>query len=395
MPNRAIAVLETVIQNECPQAIWMDTFCVPPAEPERSAHLSHMGKLYGRANRVVIVLSPSCFKILEQIRACGNLRLDLLEILEEDPWVSRVWTYQELVNNNTIRIVAEGHGETFVSAQDLLQPVAVAIDDLKKRDGLDCYEFRKRHPRLDSLEDLIVDWKISDYLERNAYQIMSSMFARTSSRSEDYSFAMIGALSDLPAIAPADIGARPLDYFMDACEAKGDFSFIYSSGKKTSQVGRSWRPDEDDRLQPILPWHSWGEGQIGLLHSSHLELKGLAIIEQAPLSEDTLVLLTKRCERGGKSVSRESLPDVIYSQLKFAGFAGTNSFIETEFGYVFTDSDKPIRKGATIAIATGIEMVPGYPALIMYENGTGIADFAAIGILVGKVAKGDAVVHIR
>lgn len=395
MSERAFSVLKTVVQNECPKAIWVDAFCVPPTEPDRSAHLSRMGWLFSKAKRVVIVLSPCCIEILRKIQADQPLETDLLEDLEKDPWVSRVWTYQELVNNSTVGFVAEGYGQTYVAAQDLLQPVAYAIDELKKCRGLNSFEFRELYPRLNSLEGLIVDWRIAEYLERNAYQIMCSMFDRTSSRREDYSFAMIGALSDLPSIAPMDSGFRPIDYFMEVCEAKGDFSFIYSLGKKSSEIGRSWRPDEGYRLQPILPWHSWGQGQGGLLHSSHLELHGMMIVERGFLSEATYEMLVRLFLGAGQSCSREILPRIIYRQLTRLGFPGSDNFMETKHGYIFADDIERIENGSIIALATGIKMTLGFPAVIMRENGSGIADFAAIGILVGAADDGDAVVRIR
>src|SRR4051812_38995553 len=67
MSDRAIPAIEAAIGAQAAlaaqagteqlSAFWLDAFCVPPREPARTACLRSMGWVYGRAARVVVVLS--------------------------------------------------------------------------------------------------------------------------------------------------------------------------------------------------------------------------------------------------------------------------------------------------------------------------------------------------
>jgi hypothetical protein len=108
------------------------------------------------------------------------------------------------------------------------------------------------------------------YLERSAYQVMSAMVARFSEREEDYFNAMLGAITATPLHTPQDPPLQPAEYFMRVCEAKGDYSFIYSVAPRSQVRGRCWRPFAKSMVA-ILPWHSWGS-QSGSLLAWHPEL---------------------------------------------------------------------------------------------------------------------------
>ncbi len=101
---------------------------------------------------------------------------------ENDDWLTRVWTYQELVNGRDVRIVAEGNNDVVVTAEELLNHVGFAIHRYKKTTGYDAFDLKELHPRLDRLENLILDWRLGSYLERSAYQAMCAMAGRESAR---------------------------------------------------------------------------------------------------------------------------------------------------------------------------------------------------------------------
>lgn len=173
--TRTLAAMTTVIENEVPTALWVDEFCVPSREPDRSICLTKLGVIYAMASKVVIVLSEACFTVLKQIQESNQIDAKSLSILEADEWVSRVWTYQELVNNSQIHFVAEGHGKLWINVDDFFSNVSYAIHEYQKLHGYSAFDFRSSFPRVSSLEDVILDWKIADYLERSAYQVISGI----------------------------------------------------------------------------------------------------------------------------------------------------------------------------------------------------------------------------
>jgi hypothetical protein len=69
MSDRVIPVIETAIRALRPTSIWVDAFCMPIREPERTACLRSMGSIYASAARVVAVLSASCAELLAGGRA--------------------------------------------------------------------------------------------------------------------------------------------------------------------------------------------------------------------------------------------------------------------------------------------------------------------------------------
>src|SRR5439155_12836775 len=196
-----------------------------------------------------------------------------LLMLEKDEWVSRAWTYQEIVNSKSFLFAAEG-GSVAFSGSEFLNRIGFALSEYKKRHSFDSFTHRTLHPRLDSLEDTIADWMTANYEKRTAYQAMSCMDRRTSETKDDYFNALIGAITAEPLRDSSATALHPAEYFMRVCEEKGDFSFIYSSAARSNAPGRSWRPLAGP-IPAIQPWHSSGDGQSGHLHPGYLRLDNM------------------------------------------------------------------------------------------------------------------------
>ena len=222
--------------------------------------MQNMGAIYGNASQVVVVLSKSSSVLLEQFHRSRRIDTATLLVLENDDWITRAWTYQEIVNSKSIHFIAEEGSEASVSGEELLNGVGQAIADYKKLKGFDSFKLRTLHPRLDSLEDVIADWKIADYLERTAYQVMSAMDRRVSEREDDQFYAMVGAITATPLYDQDGRSAYPAEYFMQICESKGDYSFIYSTAPESEISGKCWRPVISP-IHAIFPWHTSGKGQ--------------------------------------------------------------------------------------------------------------------------------------
>lgn len=387
MSARTLAVIETAIQIRCPAALWVDALCVPFDEPARSTCLSQMGAIYAQASQVVVVLSELCAVLLAQIRESGKVDTASLLTLEGDDWVSRVWTYQELVNNNKIFFVAEGRSDAWAEVEEFLRNVAYAIDEYKKAQGYDTFKFRSLNPRLDSLEDLIADWKMEDYPGRSAYQVMSGMEQRESAQPEDYFYAMVGAISASPADVAVLPSVHPAEYFMRICEAKGDYSFIYTAASRSKAPGKRWRPLAADRFQAIFAWHSYGEGQSGRVYSTHIQLDGMWRVMPGAITSTAKTFVRKWLQGGGTDRSTEDMPARILRRLRLAGFSGCGEYLETEHGYMFPHSPLTQRDGVFAAVATGVRMVHGSPGLLLKLNRSDIHECCDVGFFVGQVPK--------
>lgn len=100
MSDRTLHVLATVIRNSPNmKAFWIDTLCLPAGQPQRSATLRSMGFIYSLAANGFVALSEPTFTVLDQWQnKKAETRLSNIErqlrVLEEDPWISSVWTYQ-------------------------------------------------------------------------------------------------------------------------------------------------------------------------------------------------------------------------------------------------------------------------------------------------------------
>jgi len=393
MSDRTLAVIETAVRIRSPAALWIDAFCVPFDELARSTCLSRMGEIYSQASEVVVVLSETCSSMLAQIRDSSQVDLESLLNFERDDWVSRVWTYQELVNSNKVTIAAEG-SDSWAEADDVLRTVSYAILDYRKALGYNPFEFRSLHPRLDDLESLIVDWKIGPYLKRSAYQVMSGMDQRHAARPEEYYSAMVGAIGGSPPDGKLLQLAHPADYFMRICETKGDYSFIYNTGPRSTALGKGWRPEPADRLKAIFSWASYGDGQPGRVHPTHIQLDGMWRVTRGPISPTAKKYVGDWLQRFDPRSSSEDTPVHMLRLLRLAGFSGCDHYLEMEHGYLFPQLPLTQLDGVFAAVSVGVRMPFGAPGLLLRQNGPDSHFCCGVGIFVGSVPKSGESVNV-
>jgi hypothetical protein len=91
-----------------------------------------MGAIYTASSRVAAVLSSSCSVVLEQIRERGCVDPGTLLVLDDDDWVTRAWTYQEMVNGKDIQFIAERNSGVAVGAQEFLNSIGEAIEGSRR-----------------------------------------------------------------------------------------------------------------------------------------------------------------------------------------------------------------------------------------------------------------------
>jgi Heterokaryon incompatibility protein (HET) len=385
MSDRTVPALEATIRAVNPAAIWIDAWCVPSLEPARTACLRSMGALYASAAYVVAVLSKGSGALLgEDVRTKGVDEAELF-LLENDPWVSRAWTYQEIVNSKKLCFVAEG-GSVSLSGMQFLSNIGSAIEKYKKGPGRDSFMLRTQHPRLDNLEDTIADWVMAEYAQRSAYQAMSSMDRRTAERPDDYFNALIGAISTEPLSSRFDTTLHPAEYFMQLCEEKGDFSFIYSSAPRSRALGRSWRPLAGP-IPAIQPWHTFGDGQLGDLDPTRLRLHNMCRMTRGTVGPTAAQFIAHWLRNSSGDPTGGDLVVQILTRLRQAGFTGRGDSIELEEGYFFPQSAIRSVDEADVYVAAGLRWTHGGPGLIATKDADDLHHFHDVGVFVGPVPK--------
>lgn len=417
MSARTIAAIETVIQsaqspanwagvqiNRDPQkdaaakaeaqaachAFWIDALCVPLQGPARTACLQSMGEIYSAAWQVFAVLPESCTPLFRQIRTAGNIDADGLSVLEMDEWITRAWTYQEAVNSQALYFVGQGHDGWIVSGTDFLNIVLTANDARKEALQIDAATWSAQHPKLDCIENLVADYRIADYSNRSAYQVMVALHPRTSEREDDHFYAMVGAVSHMALGIDGAERLSPSGFFMRVCETKGDFSFLYNTAPRDAAAGKRWCPQEG-KFPPVVPGLlSFGDGQPGSAQASHLQLDKMCRLKHGTLSPAGLKSTLARLPKGSTFPDVQALAEALLAWLKKKGFSGCGDYVELESGFFFPQLPLAAVRSENVfvAVGVGVQWLGGGPGMLLCSNGSGIDDFLCVGAFVGRMPDG-------
>lgn len=378
--DRTIPVLLSLIYHRpaCTH-IWIDAFCIPVDEPARSFNLQNMGWIYSRATEVVVVLSSAIQPILKEMSRNDRLDLTHLDLLENDDWISRAWTYQEAVNSQKLAITCELPCETIIEGDTFLNRVGFTLSRIESSS----HEKRSRYPRLDAFEDVIADWMIAGYQGRSALQVMANMDRRVQEKAEDHFYAMVGAISQ--ELVESSAGLSPFRAFVAICEQKGDYSFIFSAAQREEDpAGDRWRPVEGD-LPAILPWISWGESQPGHVQDGALYLEQIMVCQKESLSEDGTEFIKSWLEKSSVSKAQEN-PDLgqsVYASMQNLGWKGRSDYVSTAKGYFFPFERILSEQMTNLSVSTTVRWVFGAPGLACFSDGD-VASYVP-GVFVGNV----------
>jgi hypothetical protein len=382
--NRTLSVLQTACysfkqllnSNEKDivetNKIWVDSLCIPLNNKEdKELHYFLMGEIYSKSMAVFVVLSTETEVVLNKVRNGNNFTGVDFEILNQDKWVSRHWTYQEIVNSGKIYICSENSREKPIFASVFFDKIANEIQNFSKINGLSTLDFQEKLPYLTSLEAVILDWRIMDYQERSIYQVMVNMEYRKSDYSSSKLKAMFGCISNQ--LQSINFNSKD-DYsiFLEICKLKEDYSFIFNTSKNRKLNNEKWCPISYD-FKPIFSWlYCYGEGQKGKYINGYLELDNIIIEKISNLNEEPL--------------KKEEMIDY----LKKLKFEGSYLSFETESGYFFNQFEIDlIDSEYLIGISTGIKWTFGAPAILIKKSPQPeIYDFISCGVFFGTQNKG-------
>jgi hypothetical protein len=447
MSSRTLAILNTVVhilRDAKDIAIYLDAFCLPPrGDPSRAESIDEMSHVYSNASEVIVVLSHESTAFLKSVASTGirgQATMDHtppLEMLENDPWVTRVWTYQEIANcTGSWSFVAEGDEDgTTVNGGILLNAMGNVkqayrrehiFPDETVRHADSEVAVRLRFPNIDLFEDVLLGCCTDAPLHRSALQIMANVNRRIRERDEDYFNAMIGAIvspveskairiswknikesPDVKALAMLNNSAatdsktalndilQPIKtafaatQFMQLCEAKGDYSFIFTTGQRSKKEGQRWRPVPGHFL-PICSMNSIGAKQPGVIKNGQLQLHEMVALNIAPLTERGTRFLTDWV-RTRPGQSEPSSTSTVRRCLEDNGFqSDVLEPVCLEYGYFFPQTSW-LEDEVEVFISSSIVWVCGAPGVLVRKSKINPEDyqFLSVGVYIGDIYAAD------
>jgi hypothetical protein len=390
-----------------------------------------MGFIYGSATSTVVVLQHAAWTIFERhanVTSVNALSFDEMAILEKDVWIRSPWTYQEIVNSRAPIFTGmhpEGKGH-YIPGERLLNCIGLSLEKWKKDDRKGEGTVVKTFPNLNSMADTVVDWLMADYLERYALGVLSNMALRRYEPTMETNriLASLGALT-ATASWTTKHGTTPelVNMFMEICEERNDYSFIYTKDIRDEAAGRRWRPNPEQpqhnmigtaagnhrdgnekqearNLNAILTWHSWGN-PIGDTQRGRHDSAGFWLAKMVPLQPSTTMSARARLKltewlRGpeqplsasdqgfaGRQLQLEGdgsggvkLEDAMLLALSSIGFSGNTEPQVCTTGVFFSQQPITGRANVEIFAAASIAWAFGAPGLARWTE-QGVEDVSA------------------
>ena len=378
-----------------------------------------MGFIYHAATTIIVVLAPFVF---EAIYAASSkmspdpLSLPQMKLLEADPWISRVWTYQELINGHSTYFTAPNSSQvSIIRAESLFNCVGFSLTRWKSTTRSGALLASKTFPNLSNLEDTISDTMVNRIFEIPAVCILSNMAMRAfdSKYPMNRLLACLGALTTQVSWGPPSMTMQALsEKFMGICESKGDYSFIFTADKRMNMPGKRWRPDPEQpegkdpaHLVPVINWY----GNMGETQEGHVDGESLLLANLVPL---------QRAERVNTKVEKEidiflygdkdpkpegsgrarlgviyqdemdgSQFEALHRFLVQVGFSGCAEYITCDEGVFFAQESLQSRQSLELFAAQSLPYLFGYAGLAKWNDG--VARYCA-GVFIGIVKRENA-----
>jgi hypothetical protein len=386
MSSNTSPALSSAMTHSAGPAFWIDALCVPPTVPVKHHTLGSMGYIYSAAAEVIITTSASFLPVLNEMNDSDRLSEDVLLSLEEDDWVRSVWTYQEVVNAKAVYFVG---GSFKIDGNHFLNCLGYSLTLYRAAHNISALDLSKQLPKLNALEELLVDWMLGGYTERSALRAMSQFRCRYNHDPRNYFYSVVGTMVRGPWPWNIEMAIEELaEEFMDVCEQKNDYSFIYTSNPRNriDPKGRYWRPAAG-LLQVVLTWHSWGEGQRGRHDEEGFWLQKMIPLRPSNelgdrgrlfLGQWLNMVHSGNLNRNDTEIAQQVLVD-----LGQMAYSGVNRFLWTTHGIFFPQTEIAQDGSIEILVAAEVRWVFGAPGLVRVTHREGI-EFVP-GVFVGEV----------
>jgi hypothetical protein len=181
--------------------------------------------------------------------------------------------------------------------------------------------------------------------------------------------------------------------FMQVCEAKGDYSFIFTTAQRSKRFGQRWKP-VPEHFHPITSLHSSGSRQPGVIQNGQLHLHGMVPQKIAPLTSHGAEFLTTWIRTllpgQSKSLSISSLRRCLQDN----GFVSDVRVpVITEYGYFFPQREWIANEDEIeLFISSSIIWVCGAPGVLVKRLRSAAEgyEFLSVGLFVGDIFAADA-----
>jgi hypothetical protein len=372
MSDQTLLSLSAAIKASTVSTFWIDAFCIPVAQPSRSATLESMGYIYSIAKEVIVALSPDRSSALEEMGQSDKLNEQTLLALEHDEWVRSVWTYQEVVNSQMLYFTTTNPlSSAVVEGDTFLNRIGYTLHLYKQERGFNSFDLRGRLRSLEALNDLIGDWLVSDYTDRSALQVMSNLDQRSCAVPQNYYYSMIGSITQLPSYRAVGMQIPDLvEKTMQICEQKNDYSFIFSTATRNELSTRPWRP-RPEPLHSILPYLPYGARQGGRHDAHGFWLEKMVCLRPVNKVEDAdhmnvQAWLAKLPVPWSSCNPDTALANDIPNILEQIGFTGSKEYLETSVGIFYPQQflSADHNHDVYILLATQVSWTFCYPAVV-------------------------------
>lgn len=362
-------------------SFWIDAVCIPQEGPLRRSTLESMGHIYANAQSTIVVLGSVTWDVIgHDLRSKAPYDEVQLDLLDRDDWIRSVWTYQELVNSPMVIFTSCGAPTgASVDAGEFLNTIGYSLTEYQKLHRLSSLGIRQRFPTLDAFQDAIADWLVAGYLDRSVLACLTGVADRYCDpfRPAKRIYALLGALTQTPSWGEADEAVATITTRAIAlCNERGDFSYIYTSNSRQND-GRTWRPDPQHGLRPIVAWHSWGEKQEGSVVDGVLTLHNMVRLDlQTTISEKAGAFVGKWFA-GFTGIDDLATSDIgildgeIIQALRQIGFSGSAICHRCATGFVLTQVDVQPEKMMEAYASGCISWAFGAPGIACWEQAGG------------------------
>lgn len=361
---------------------WIDSLCMPRVGKERDQHIFLLGEIYNKSSIVIVVLSKEFSKVLEKVTLRIPFNEEDFEIINNDHWVSRYWTYQEIVKSGKVYLVSESIGALVVHASEFFEKLTQEFDVFCHFQNIKTIESIKKYPCISALEAVILDQRIQEF--RSIYQVMVNMEYRKSSNDDNKLTAINSFLATSENLDVLHF-ENEFTKLYELCKRNNDYSFIFNTSTHRESNNRKWKPTLYD-FKPIYSWlYGWGEKQYGEIYPDYLLLKDFILETKSVVSTEAVTFLTKILKDNVTAESADVL-DLIRANLSGLNFEGCLDPVELDRGFYFDQFNNNFNASNIIAICSGVQWTFGAPAMKLEKReSSDIYDFISAGVFFGKI----------